>query len=73
MTASYINAPRTSPRSDVLARPVAVTEVLECSIEMLEVLREYLFCCAYTLLGTQHQYKSARTSDLVSCRVEHNA
>jgi hypothetical protein len=40
VTAPYIDAPATSSRSNVLARPVTVTEVLKRSVEVLEVLRE---------------------------------
>jgi hypothetical protein len=51
---------------------VTVTKILKCSVEMLEVLREDLFCGAYDSLAIPPQIETVRTSYLVPCWVEHN-
>lgn len=69
MTAAYVDAPATSPWLDVLARPVTVAEVLECSVEMLEVLREYLFRSAYGFVSSTNSTWGSR-KPLILCRAE---
>lgn len=48
-----IHTPQTTVNIHVLTRPVTVAEVLECCIQVLQVLGEYVCCQACTTFVSQ--------------------